>query len=299
MSLRANLNIAGVNLAISCQHPIAFASPDPAYQPFLSDAPAASCDLTIAIALQIGGEPGGAARTTVFDTGESWVMSGDDAHYYLTPNPRRFSAREFWAARISRDIRHVTVYCGERLASSGERGAAVANPVSYPLDQILLMLLLAQHEGALVHAAGVNLRGRGLIFPGKSGAGKSTLATHLAGREGIRLLSDDRIALRKDGGRFLAYGTPWPGEQGAALNESAPLSGVYFLCHADADEIVPLRPQEAAERLMPVTSIPWYDPEPMTRILQVLDVLVARVPAFEFRFKPGPEAMALLESQAG
>jgi len=32
----------------------------------------------------------------------------------------------------------------------------------------------------------------------------------------IELLSDDRIAVRKAGDAFTAYGTPWPGDQGAA-----------------------------------------------------------------------------------
>ena len=90
----------------------------------------------------------------------------------------------------------------------------VSNPVHYPLDQLLLMYTLAQREGALLHAAGVDIQGQGFIFPGKSGAGKSTLSRQLVVQKELEVLSDDRIVIRKIDGVFQAFGTPWPGDAG-------------------------------------------------------------------------------------
>ncbi|MBE0428765.1 MAG: hypothetical protein IBX61_02710 [Thermoleophilia bacterium] len=47
-----------------------------------------------------------------------------------------------------------------------------------------------------IHAAGLERRGKGVLFPGKSGCGKSTLSLHLL-RQGFRLLGDDTVFVRR------------------------------------------------------------------------------------------------------
>ncbi len=299
MAPRAILRIAGADLALFCKHPLDLRWVDPSYSSFLSPGPASADCLHLSVHVEVGAAARPEGLRPVFDTGKPWAIWTDGESYWLTLNPHGCPGGELWTARISCDMEEATVYCGPKMVRGKGARAVVMTPLTYPLDQILLMYLLARHQGALVHAAGADIGGRGLVFLGRSGAGKSTLAARLAGRDGIRLLSDDRIALRKTGSRFLAYGTPWPGDQGAALNESTPLCGIYFLRHAEADEIVTLSPQEAAERLLPVTSIPWYDPGPMTRVIRFLDDLLAHVPAFDLRFRPGPGVVELLEKQLG
>lgn len=298
MPHQLHLSIADVNYRICCHDAAILDEPSSSYRPFLGSASEQPEAVNIEIRLELGNLPDTRNLTTIFDTGQSWSMLSDADSYYLALNPPPLGGRALWVAQIARDLTRATVYCGEKMISTTDSGVAVANPVRYPLDQILLMYILARHEGALVHAAGVNVNGRGLIFPGKSGAGKSTLLEHLARREGQELLSDDRIALRKTRATFTAYGTPWAGEQGAAVNKKASLSGIYFLRHADTDKIVQLKPDEALERLLPVTSIPWYDGETMSKILLFCDDLLAHVPTFELHFKPGAHVAKLLETLA-
>ena len=76
----------------------------------------------------------------------------------------------------------------------------------------------------------VDPEGRGHLFVGQSGAGKSTMARFWAGREGVRILSDDRIILRQIRGEIWMYGTPWHGEARHALPEKARLAG-YIFCN--------------------------------------------------------------------
>lgn len=56
---------------------------------------------------------------------------------------------------------------------------------------------------ATVHASCVALDGRGVLILGPSGSGKSSLALALMAF-GARLVSDDRVALRRDGPRLIA-----------------------------------------------------------------------------------------------
>ena len=295
MATCATLSIAEVSYSLSCRHAIDLQELDACYGAFLVAAGRSPGAIEIAVRVELGDAPIPGHLTTVFDTGDSWVLSTNGDSHYLTLNPRRHPGQALWVAQIALDVSRATVFCGERMVRRTERGIAIANPVPYPLDQILLMHLLARHEGAIVHAAGVNFDGRGFIFPGKSGAGKSTLAGLLAGRRGIELLSDDRIVVRKIGSAFTAYGTPWPGDQGAALNEKATLCGICFLRHADAARIEPLTPSQALERLLPVTSVPWYDGEVLPGVLAFLDNVLARVPTFELRFKPTTGVADLVE----
>lgn len=55
----------------------------------------------------------------------------------------------------------------------------------------------------LVHGTCVDLDGRGILLRGPSGSGKSDLALRLIDG-GAKLVADDQVELRRDGGRVLA-----------------------------------------------------------------------------------------------
>jgi len=274
---------------------------EPAYQSFFRKANKSSNPETIKINVHLewGIMPNIEALPKIFDSGHSWVMYQDGEVYWITRKPP-IDEIPLWMVRFDRDITEATVYCGKKLISERDGKRVVSNPVRYPLDQLLLMYILAQNKGALVHAAGMNINGKGLIFPGKSGAGKSTLARQFSYQKdpGKVVFSDDRMVVRKVEGTFKAYGTPWPGEGGIALNKSMPLSGILFLHHAahgTRNRIKKIKPQEALEKLLPVTSIPWYDREVMPKVLQFCDDLVSNVPCFDLHFTPGIEVVKFLE----
>ena len=56
-----------------------------------------------------------------------------------------------------------------------------------------------------------------------------------------------------------------------------------------------IKPKEAMERLMPVTSIPWFDEKAMSAILSFCEELVFHVPAYELHFRPDSEVVDFLE----
>jgi hypothetical protein len=134
------------------------------------------------------------------------------------------------------------------------RGGVQVDPIQYPLDQILLTLLLARNEGALLHGAGARWNGRCCLFRGPSGAGKSTISRRLAVRPDVEMLSDDRMIVRRGGDEFYAFGTPWPGDAGYAVNAGAPLQALCFLTKADACRLVPL-PAAPARRDPPAGGV--------------------------------------------
>jgi len=233
--------------------------------------------------------------TRVFDTDQSWSMFLDRDQYVLIHNPERTAEGALWAARFKRDVPEVAVTCGEKFIRKRGGRQCIINPISYPLDQLLLMHVLATREGAVLHAAGLNVGGRGFLFLGPSGAGKSTLSGLLASRRGFEMVSDDRIVVRKVRNFFKGYGTPWPGDLGIAVNKSAPLSGIFFIHHGSRNRINPISTREAVEKLLPVTSVPWYDRTLVPPMLAFCEDLMGRVPAYDLHFKPTREIVQKLE----
>lgn len=280
-----SMEVAAVRFTISCQEPAILQECPPNYHPFLKKTFPGSGLISIPVRLELHGIPDTGNMTKIFDTDQSWSMYKDHHDYVIALNPPVLGKQAVWLARFNKTFSEIVVYCSDVLRRETDAGARVVNPVLYPLDQLLLVHILAQNQGALIHAAGIALRGNGYIFPGPSGAGKSTLSKLLSGLKNMELLSDDRMAVRKIDGRFNSYGTPWSGDLGVAASKSAPLSGIFFTRQGLTHRIKKIGRKQAFEKLLPVTSIPWYDRSLVTEMLTFIEELVTRVPAYELCFR--------------
>ena len=175
------------------------------------------------------------------------------------------------------------------------------NPLEYPLDELLWIHRLSMGDGVEVHGCGViTPDGRGLLLTGHSGAGKSTSARLWSQRDGARLLSDDRIILRREKGRVWMYGTPWHGDAGIAESERWPLDGIFVLAQAPSNALRPLGSLEASAELYARSFVPHHSAEAVTFILDFFSKVTGQVPCFEFSFVPDLTAVeALLREQLG
>jgi hypothetical protein len=284
------LQIASVNMAISHDPFVNLCNHDPLYRTFFDGTRTGKSNSHIQMRLVLGKMPDLSRLQKLFDTRESWSMYGDDKGYWISFHPA-FHSHPFWIARFDRQASRAIVYCGSPLRAGGGKKINLDNPICYPLDQLLVMYHLAYRDGVLVHAAGIDLGGRGLIFPGCSGAGKSTLARLFAASRVGKLLSDERVAVCRTGAEWQVFGTPWAGTEDIADNGCAPLAGMFLLKHGKRNHLRELTAEIALERLLPILSIPWYDPDTMSRIVAFAKQLVAKVPAYEMSFKPDRSAV--------
>lgn len=289
-----NIEIAGVNFSTICRDKVILKKSSLNYNSFIKKEQKHS-DIDINISLELNNMPDIGRLTEIFNSGESWSMFRDANDYFVVLNPPTLDKKPIWIARIDNQVKKVNVYLNGVLSDKNANEVAVINPISYPLDQILLMYFLAQREGALIHAAGTEFNGKGYIFAGKSGAGKSTLTKQLYCINDFFLLSDDRMVVRKIKNTFKAFGTPWPGEEGIAVNKSVELSGIFFISQASYNRIEEINYQKALEKLLPVVSIPWYDRDALTKILDFCGDLISHIPAYEFHFKTDREAGNVFE----
>lgn len=285
MANAVRLRIAGVGVAVRCADLRILAYRDAAHAFFLEKDPSPGPP-DMEVVLEVGPLPDLAGFRPIFDSGNSWSMSTDGQETCIELRDRT-DRQSAWVARFNPEVTRVVVHCGESLIRREQGG--VLNPFAYPLDQLLLMYRLATRGGLVVHAAGIVSGGKGYAFPGRSGAGKSTLSRLLQQSGGADLLSDDRVILSGSAEAWAIHGTPWPGEAGIAANRSAPLSGIVFIAHGQANRVVKINSGAALEKLLPLASIPWFDPRSLPGALRGCERLLAAVPAFELTFRPDAE----------
>jgi len=240
---------------------------------------------TISVHLVLGRLPALERLEKIFDTNESWSLFRDDKYHWVSYHPA-LHPKPFWTARFARGTKIVTVFYQPQEAAVGKKRVEIGHPICYPLDQLLLMYFLAGRKGILTHAAGIVRKGQAFIFAGASGAGKSTFSQLLAEAKVGKLLSDERMIVREIDGIMQAFGTPWAGTAGSAHNGQAPLAGIFILQHGPDNHIEKIGAGDALDKLLPMFSIPWYDPDTMPSIIAFAKRLVAKVPAYVMRFRP-------------
>jgi hypothetical protein len=176
---------------------------------------------------------------------------------------------------------------------SNDRGVTL----SYPLEQLLFLPVLARHDGFLMHASGGVIDGKAFVFAGHSGDGKTTLSRILA-EEGVELLSDERIALRNVNGTFMAYGTPWPGEGNVVSPKAYPLGAVFLLRKAERHRYRQEHTETFMAELLSRSIVPYYLQDETQRIVDLLPDLAQAVPLGELEFSRSPGLLSLLSQVA-
>jgi hypothetical protein len=180
----------------------------------------------------------------------------------------------------------------DRRFTRGDLYVSTDTPSERPIFNVrvflfeLMAAMLPSYDGLMVHASGIVDGARGIIFPGPSGAGKSTMAGLWQGRDGVRLLNDDRLIFRKQGGRWWAYPATATGELGPDSWAGVVMEAMFLVSHGQRNLAERRRISQAATLLLPHISLPSYDPEAVGLGLQLLDDLLHEVPVYELGFVP-------------
>jgi len=159
------------------------------------------------------------------------------------------------------------------------------DPLGYPLNQILMIILLSRSKGALLHACGIYDRSSGYLFLGNSGHGKSTIAKIWFENKSI-VLNDDRIIIREKDRTVWIYGTPWHGEYEEYSLKGLPINKMFFLRHGGKNSIIPIKGTDAVSRLLTRSFPPLWDKKGMDYTLGLFDRISNKLPCYELDFLP-------------
>jgi len=264
--------------------------PPPAFAPFLA---ARGADIRLRLTEERAPRPSPADG--LFYSGGVWRVHRWRGGYLYTFRTSVLSPPVYKAVAIDRALRRGTLHFPRP-----RRGRRPPYALAFPLDELLFQHRLAREGGFEVHACGVVVGGRAVLFCGRSGAGKSTTARlWRRHRPGTLVLSDDRIVVRAGAGGYRAWGTPWHGDGGFASPEARPLGAVFFLRHGRADRVSRLSVPDAASRLFARTFPPPWDARAVGRVLETCARIAGRTPCYELRFRPRAAAVAAVLAALG
>lgn len=180
-----------------------------------------------------------------------------------------------------------------------EKSPRFLDPFFGPTMELLMVHTLAEGKGAIIHACGISLNGRGVLFVGESGAGKSTLAKMWDQEPGVAVLSDDRNIVRKKGNQFWMHGTPWHGEAKFASAESVILEKIFFLRHGKENAINEIKGSHPVSLFLTTSFPPYWDSDGMVFTLEMLTDLTTQVPCQELTFKPDRSILDFVLKELG
>lgn len=275
---------------VTADHPLVFRDARDSYSSFLSvSRPDAATKVPVRVC--VGEGPALEPSARLFDTGSMWsIYAAEKRQRLIVGRDFNLQPTRLWTAVLDAGAPAADVFCAAHCLRDAGGTSALVNPVVYPLDQVLSMYVLASRGGLVLHSCGFETDGRGVVLAGRSGAGKTTTARFLDPRGDATVFSDDRTVVRRTDAGWRVHGTPWPGDARIARQASAPLSALVFLTKSEHNAMVPIGRADALRRLLIVASVPWYDVDYMTPILETADRLLAEAPCYEFRFCNEPSA---------
>jgi hypothetical protein len=161
----------------------------------------------------------------------------------------------------------------------------IAQPLdASPLETFLTAICaghLLKRDGFLLHAAAITADDGAYVFFGPSGSGKTTVAEQI----GRGVITDEMVAIRRDGGRYRVFAVPWRGRRPDA-SPAPPLTGLFRLRQAPKTAFTPLSPTATVRQLLPSVFFPRADASEVSRFFEIGGELVTQVPCYEMRFAP-------------
>ena len=281
MAKRVNIEIAGVCIAIENEDGLDDWDIDSAYRPFVSNR---NADIHLRM---LRGNPSISNEAQVFDSSPVWTLhrQGDKTAFKIFD-------------RLS-DQKRILVFDTDMQTADlyfPGTGGNFVNPFYGPTLELLLIHYLAQEQGMIVHACGIDDDGRGLLFVGESGAGKSTLSKLWHQENGAVIYSDDRIILRAKEGEYRMYGTPWHGEARFASSRGVKLEHIFFLQHDHNNAVRPLNRVDTVVEFLKASFPPFWDSQGVAFAMAFLSDLTGAVPCEALSFKPDASIVDFVKS---
>jgi hypothetical protein len=211
-----------------------------------------------------------------FDSGQTWSLIQSGGNFVLQNTSLNSEIHPTRSLFLSPDLKSGDLYVTGNTPED-------MDPLGYPLNQVLWIILLSQGRGLLFHACGIDDQGLGYLFLGNSGDGKSTTA-RICFESDVTVLNDDRIIVRENRGELWMYGTPWHGDFKAHSSHGLPIHKLFFLHHGRKNFCRVKRGAEAVSMLLARSFPPFWNKEGMSFTIEFCQRLVQSVPCYDLSF---------------
>jgi len=213
----------------------------------------------------------------------------DGSYIYLDISPQSHNPSLSRMATFTADYTRGRIYSDDAGGERWRRGA-LHSLTMFPSDTILIARLLADRQGCSLSSAGAIIDGKGILFAGRSSSGRSTITGMLMdslAKSGIQgeILSDGGNIARRRGETWQVYGTWDHGGVPLVSSAGAPLRAIYFIEHAEGNDIIPLVDRrEITRRLLTCLIRPFTDAGWWTKTFDLIELMVQQLPCYVMHF---------------
>ena len=227
----------------------------------------------------------------IFDSDSTWSLYSTGGKYVLQDCSFESDSLPDRVVFLESDFKSGDIY----IRDDGANQCLPPDPLGYPLNQILMIILLSLRRGVMLHACGIDDRGCGYLFLGNSTHGKSTMARLWFENHGT-VLNDDRIIVRERDGEIWMYGTPWHGDFEELSPKGLPICKIFFLRHGDKNSAIPKKGAEAVSILLTRCFPPLWDKKGMEYTIGLCHHIVEKIPCHELSFEPDMKIVDFVRS---
>lgn len=273
------LNIADLIVSVDCQK--GFFQPE-ATDPWINFLVVSDQKVDLKVTADYSGFlPNFNLAKLMFNSGSTWQLFQNDDSYIFTLYMDTAKGRKLYKiCVVNKNFNQAQVFLAPDIARLKQ-----INPLEYPLGELLFVTLLGLKGGVEVHACAPLYKDKADLFVGISGSGKTTMAKFWHDKQDAKVLSDDRVIIRKTANKFYAYGTPWHGEGRFNLAACAEVKNVYFLKKAPFNDTRKLTPNEAVARMLVAAFLPFYNKAAVKNGVSFFAQFCQAVPCYELAFK--------------
>ena len=168
-------------------------------------------------------------------------------------------------------------------------------PLQYPLDELVMVHLLARGRGVAIHgAASSTPTAAGRCSPGQSGAGKTTMARLWLPEPGVKISATSASCCARKAMSSGCTARPGTGTGTSPTQGRAPLDRICFLRHAPRNQMTAVAATASIARLFACCFPPFYDAAGLDDVLGSLERIAASCRSVELGFVPDATAPAFV-----
>lgn len=151
--------------------------------------------------------------------------------------------------------------------------------------------------GITFHSSCIEYKGEAIMFAAPFEGGKSTQsAMWKEYHPSVRYINDDTPVIKKEGGRYHAYGTPWAGTSGINNNIHAPVKALIYVKQGKENKLCKIEEKESMLRAMRSVRTQFFPPQREKQVKILFD-FIRFVPVYELTCGINHEAVELVKSE--
>lgn len=161
------------------------------------------------------------------------------------------------------------------------------------LRMIPMCMILQKHNVMFLHAAQIEIDGKGILFTAPSGKGKTTQSKLWNKYRGAHIVCNDRTLIHEG----QTFGYPIDGSEPVISGKTYPLGAIVYLEQDASNRIKPLRPKDCLLKLMPQLIIDTWDSQALVAAMEQIINLISKYPVYQLSCTPDEAAVRCLEQQ--